>query len=291
MKPIFARGIPLQVRLILAVIFSLLLLIARHQVEPSRQVLSSLLSPLQCLSAVPSRFAQWVGGHFASKSFLEQQNHELLYQQLMMSERLQKFEHIHQENIRLRNLLGSQIRLDARKVVTEVMAVASDPYHHYIVLRVGELDGVYEGQTVIDGKGIIGQVTQVGALTSRVLLISDVQHAIPVRIARSDVRSIAYGTGEINEIELKHLPISTDVQEGDLVVSSGLGGRFPEGYPVARINKVERDPNHRYAIVSAEPIAALDRVRYVLLLWPGASPVSISQQATTTTTPEEPKAP
>tara|TARA_B100001094_G_C18192496_1_gene808250 strand:+ start:1895 stop:3082 length:1188 start_codon:yes stop_codon:yes gene_type:complete len=273
MKPIFTRGLPLQVRLILAIIFSLLLLVARNQIEPARSSLSSILSPLQCAANTPSYIAQWMSNWLENKENLEQQNHELLHQQLMMSERLQKLEHLHQENIRLRSLLGSQERLDARKIVAEVMAVASDRYHHYIVLQVGQRDGIYEGQTVIDSKGIIGQVTQVGALTSRVLLISDLHHAIPVRVARSDVRSIAYGTGEIDELELRHLPVSTDVKKGDLIVSSGLGGRFPEGYPVARISHVEHDSRHRYAVVTAKPIASLDRVRYLLLLWPGASPV------------------
>lgn len=273
MKPIFARGIPLQVRLIIAVTFSLFLLIVRDEIEPARMSLASLLSPLQCIANAPAQLLNWTGYLLQSKQQLEEQNHELLYQQLLMSERLQRFEHIYQENSRLRSLLGSNARVGARKLVTEVMAVGSDPFHHYFVLDVGQkMDGIFEGQTVIDDKGIIGQVTQVGLLTSRVLLVSDINHAIPVRVARNDLRAIAYGTGEMNELELRHLPVSTDIQEGDLLVSSGLGGRFPEGYPVGRVTEVERDERHRYAIVRAKPIASLDRVRYVLLLWPEATP-------------------
>ncbi|MBL6734448.1 MAG: rod shape-determining protein MreC [Shewanellaceae bacterium] len=287
MKLIFARGLSLQVRLILAVMFSLLLLVMRQEIEPARHSLSTMLSPLQCLADIPSRMVNFTGNWLYSKQQLEQQNHDLLYQQLMMSERLQRFEHIHQENLRLRSLLGSQARMDARKIVTEVRKVASDPFHHYIVLDVGQRDGVYEGQTVIDDKGIVGQVIQVSALTSRVLLISDVNHAIPIRVARNDVRSIAYGNGEIDEIELRNLPVNTDIEEGDFLVSSGLGGRFPEGHPVARVHFVERDARQRYAVVKAKPIASLDRVRYVLLLWPGAAPMLPSPVVSDNPKPEE----
>jgi rod shape-determining protein MreC len=122
---------------------------------------------------------------------------------------------------------------------------------------------------VVDAKGVVGQVIEVSELTSRVLLVSDASHGIPVRVTRNDVRAIANGTGEIDQVELRHVAKSTDVIAGDLLVTSGLGNRFPEGYPVARVTSVSRDDGQSYAVINAQPLAALDRIRYVLLIWPG----------------------
>ncbi|MCE9679796.1 rod shape-determining protein MreC [Shewanella sp. AS1] len=268
MKPIFARGISNQFRLTLAIILSVILLVANDRLEPARKSISSLLSPMQYVANIPGAFLDWSAETIATRNMLERQNKELLRQQLLMSERLQRFEHLRQENERLRALLGSPVHMDARKMVAEVMEVASDPFRHYVVLNHGASSGVYVGQPVVDAHGVVGQVVEVSALTSRVLLISDVTHAIPVRVTRNDVRLIAQGTGEIDELELRHVAKSTDLRVGDLLVSSGLGKRFPEGYPVARIMQVDKDDGQSYATVTAQPLAALDRIRYLLLLWP-----------------------
>jgi rod shape-determining protein MreC len=158
--------------------------------------------------------------------------------------------------------------MDSRKVVAEVMEVASDPYRQLVVLNHGARTGVFVGQPVVDAKGVVGQVVEVSELTSRVLLVSDASHGIPVRVTRNDVRAIANGTGDIDEIELRHVAKSTDIVAGDLLVTSGLGDRFPEGYPVARVMSVARDDGQSYAVINAQPLAALDRIRYVLLIWP-----------------------
>jgi len=214
---------------------------------------------------------------------LEQQNKELLRQQLLMSERLQRFEHLRQENQRLRELLGSPVHMDSRKMVAEVMEVASDPFHHYVVINHGSRNGVFVGQPVVDAQGVVGQVVQVSELTARVLLLSDPKHGLPVRITRNDVRLIANGIGELDEIELRHVAKSTDIKVGDLLVTSGLGNRFPEGYPVARVISVSRDDGQSYLKVTAQPLAALDRIRYLLLIWPedhpGAKPESLEPAA------------
>ena len=185
-----------------------------------------------------------------------------------MSERLQRFEHLRQENERLRALLGSPAYQDSLKMVAEVMEVASDPSHHYVVLNRGSRSGVFVGQPVVDAQGVVGQVVQVSEMTSRVLLLSDVSHGLPVRITRNDVRLVANGTGELDEIELRHVAKSTDIRVGDLLVTSGLGNRFPEGYPVARVVEVFTEDGQSYARVTAQPLAALDRIRYLLLIWP-----------------------
>ncbi|MGE6435594.1 rod shape-determining protein MreC [Shewanella baltica] len=281
MKPIFVRGISNQFRLTLAIILSVALLVANHRLDPVRQNLSSVFSPLQYLASMPGAALDWSSESFATRNMLALQNKELLRQQLLMSERLQRFEHLRQENERLRALLGSPAYLDSRKMVAEVLEVASDPFHHYVVLNHGSRSGVFVGQPVVDAQGVVGQVVQVSEMTSRVLLLSDVSHGLPVRITRNDVRLVANGTGELDEIELRHVAKSTDIRVGDLLVTSGLGNRFPEGYPVARVMEVLTEDGQSYARVTAQPLAALDRIRYVLLIWPSPdSGVTLPNQPT-----------
>lgn len=270
MKPIFVRGISNQLRLTLAIILSVMLLVVNHRLEPVRATLSSALSPVQYMASLPSALLNWSSESLATRKMLALQNKELLRQQLLMSERLQRFEHLRQENQRLRALLGSAAYQDSRKMVAEVLEIASDPSHHYVVLNRGTRSGVFVGQPVVDAQGVVGQVVQVGEITSRVLLLSDVSHGIPVRITRNDVRLVANGTGEIHEIELRHVAKSTDIKVGDLLVTSGLGKRYPEGYPVARVMEVFTEDGQSYARVTAQPLAALDRIRYLLLIWPSA---------------------
>lgn len=277
MKPIFVRGISNQFRLTLAIFLSVVLLFANDRLTPVRQSIASFLSPLQYLANVPGMLLDYSAENLATRSMLEKQNAELLRQQLLMSERLQRFDHIRQENERLRSLLGSPVHMDNKKMVAEVMEVASDPYHQYVVLNHGSDSGVFVGQPVVDAKGVVGQVVEVNKLTSRVLLLSDITHAIPVRISRNDVRFIASGTGMIDELELKHVAKSTDVRVGDLLVTSGLGHRFPEGYPVARVMQVQKEDGQNYAQVIARPLAQLDRIRYVLLLWPETAKPTVTK--------------
>lgn len=268
MNPIFVQGISKQTRFALAIILSVVLFVANDRLEPARQALSSFFSPLQYLANVPGVMLDWTADAIATRQMLTAQNKLLMSQQLLMSERLQRFEHLRQENERLRALLGSPVHMDSRKVVAEVMEVASDPFRQLVVLNHGSQTGVYVGQPVVDAKGVVGQVIEVNELTSRVLLVSDASHGIPVRVTRNDVRAIANGTGDIDEIELRHVAKSTDIKVGDLLVTSGLGNRFPEGYPVARVLSVSRDDGQNYAVINAQPLAALDRIRYVLLIWP-----------------------
>lgn len=268
MKPFFVRGISNQIRLTLAIVLSVALLFSHQHLEGIRQSLSSLLSPLQYLANVPGELMDWTSDGLATRSSLKKQNKALLRQQLLMSERLQRFDHLLQENERLRALLGSPVHMDSRKMVAEVMEIASDPYHQYVVLNKGTSNGVFVGQPVVDAFGVVGQVIQVSKFTSRVLLVSDPKHAVPVRISRNDVRLVANGIGDMDEIAIKHVAKSTDIKVGDLLITSGLGKRFPEGYPVARVSEVEQDDGQSYSVVMAKPTAALDRIRYVLLIWP-----------------------
>ena len=149
------------------------------------------------------------------------------------------------------------------------MAVDANPYRHNIVIDIGERDGVYDGQAIVDADGVIGQVLEVGLATSQAILISDPSHALPVEVNRNGLRTIANGTGEFDRLDLPFLPNNADIRPGDLLVTSGLGGAFPAGYPVATVDTVNRIPQEPFADVTAMPSAALDQVREVLLIWEG----------------------
>ena len=148
------------------------------------------------------------------------------------------------------------------------MCIRDSPYTHQVVINRGANDGVYEGQAVIDDEGIVGQILHVGTTSSRVLLITDVTHAVPVRISRNGVRLIASGVGVIDILSHNHVPHSTDIRVDDMLVTSGLGGKFPEGYPVARVTSVLQDESRAFSQIQSQPVAKIDRLRYVLLLWP-----------------------
>jgi rod shape-determining protein MreC len=148
-----------------------------------------------------------------------------------------------------------------------------------VVIDKGQIDGVYVGQPVANEKGIVGQVTFVSAHNSRVLLLTDSLSAIPVQVIRNDIRIIASGTGKSDRINLDHIPISLDIEEGDLLVTSGLGGVYPEGFPVAHVAEVERDTSREFALIEAEPVVDFERLRYLLLIWPNDSRQDKVQQS------------
>jgi rod shape-determining protein MreC len=151
-------------------------------------------------------------------------------------------------------------------LVASILNVDLDPFRHRVLLDKGAVDGVFRGQAVLDGEGIFGQVTKVNAATAEVILISDAEHAIPVQSNRSGVRTIAVGTGDINKLSLPFVTVESDLKEGDLLISTGMGGVFPPGYPVAKVTRVKR-AGSTFATVDARPTAGLDRARDVLLVW------------------------
>lgn len=271
MTPLFANGPALQTRALFAVLFSFAVMFLDQRVEGFDRVrlyLNSITSPIIYAANFPQKVFDWSSESFSSRSDLIDDNQKLRESYLLLSERIQRMEFIQRENDRLRSLLDSPLRQDYKKMVSEVMAVENSASSHQLVLNRGATDGVFEGQPVLDENGIVGQITEVGRTTSRLLLISDHTHAIPVRVERSQIRGIAVGSGSLTRLELAYVPHSADIKKGDVLLSSGLGRRFPEGYPVARVTSVISNEGQRFARIIAEPFARLDRVRYLLLLWP-----------------------
>lgn len=237
-----------------------------------RGYLQSLVSPLQYMANTPKEVMTWAVDNLSSRKKLIAENQQYKINELKLKQQLIELDIIKQENNRLRALLASPLRSNIKKIVAEIISVNNDQYSHQIVINRGAKDGVYEGQPVLDEKGIVGQILHVGANASRVLLITDLTHAIPVRIKRNGIRLIASGTGRLDRLIHNHVPHSTDIRTGDLLVTSGLGGKFPEDYPVARVISVTQDESRPFAQVISEPIAQIDRLRYLLLLWPEKKP-------------------
>lgn len=275
MKPIFGRGPSLQLRLFLAVVISIAAIVADsrfHAFEQVRVYLGSLVSPLQYLANAPGTLLDSMSDQVQTRADLIEQTKQQEQQLFTLRTRLLQMDHLEHENQRLRELLGSPVQKESRKMVAELISVDSDPFSHQILINKGALDGVYNGQPVINDQGVIGQVLHVGSTTSRVLLITDSSHGLPVRVLRNDLRAIATGSGELDKLDLRNLPRNTDIQVGDLLVTSGLGGRFPEGYPVATVTRSDYIEGKPLAQVEAKPLVPLDRLRYMLLLWTDKRP-------------------
>ncbi|MEO1576796.1 MAG: rod shape-determining protein MreC, partial [Pseudomonadota bacterium] len=171
------------------------------------------------------------------------------------------------ENARLRTLMESTAKVADRVLISEILHVDLHPNRHRIAIDKGSRDGAFQGQALLDAHGIVGQITHVGPFDAEAILLSDPDHALPVEILRNGLRTIAVGSGEAGVIKLPFLPNNADIRTGDRLVSSGMGGVFPRGYPVGQVNAVTFDPHQPFASIAATPAAALDRDREVLLVW------------------------
>lgn len=263
--------------MVVLVLVSIVMMTIDHRqqhMENVRHVLSWVVYPIQYLVSLPSAAGDWWGESLSSRRTLEEENRTLKARQLLLETRLLKLEALEAENHRLRDLLDSSAELNQPVLIAELVSVDMAPFSRQIVLNRGRRHDVHEGQPILDASGVMGQIIRVSAMTSTAMLITDPSHAIPVEVNRNGLRSIARGTGEPHRLELSHLPRNADIEEGDLLVSSGLGGRFPPGYPVARVSEIERLPDSPFARVSAEPLAHLESTRVVLLVMPAEQPHS-----------------
>lgn len=267
----FLKGPSTGIRLLLFVAASLVLMTVDHRqghLESVRSVLSVLVYPLQYVVNLPARGSHWVSESLATHGMLIDENSRLREEQLLLNSKLQKFAVLEEENRRLRELLESSMQLRERVLIAELLAVELEPFRRQVVINKGQREGAYDGQPVVDASGVMGQIVHVGPFSSTVLLITDPAHALPVQLNRNGLRAIAVGTGEDNFLLLEHLPTNADIQKGDLVVTSGLGRRFPRGYPVGVISGITLEPGEPFARVEVTPSAKLDQSREVLLLWP-----------------------
>lgn len=240
----------------------------QHHLESIRAGISLLLSPLQYLVNLPMDIGSWAGESLSTRSRLLEENARLKHERLALLAKLQKYEALAGENTRLRSLLKSSPKVGERVLIAELLSVDFDPFTHQLLINKGDSEELFEGQPVIDAHGVMGQLVHIAPFTSSIILITDPNHAIPVQFNRTGLRAVALGTGEPDLLEIPHIPNNADIQSGDLLVTSGLGQRFPPGYPVARIDSFEKDPGQPYARVTAVPTAHLERSREVLLVWP-----------------------
>lgn len=238
----------------------------QHHMENVRQVLSWVVYPIQYLVNLPNATGDWWGESFSTRRTLEEENRTLRARQLLLETQLLKLESLEAENHRLRDLLDSSADLNQPVLIAELVSADMAPFSRQIVLNKGSRHNIHQGQPMLDASGVMGQIVNVSAMTSTAMLITDPSHALPVEVNRSGLRAIAQGTGEAHRLELSPLPRNADIIEGDLLVTSGLGGRFPPGYPVARVTEIERLTDSPFARVSAEPLARLESTRVVLLV-------------------------
>lgn len=236
------------------------------QLDYLRQGVSALIAPVRWVVYVPSSVIDWASRSVISRSALVEENAQLRAQLFVQERRSQQMISLEIENRRLRQLLNATEVLEDRFISAELIGVDPDPFTHQVILNRGTRDHVYVGQPVIDSNGLVGQVIEVDPVTSRVLLLGDSSHAVPVQVNRNGVRSTVTGTGDLSELRLMFVPETADIVEGDMLETSGLGGRFPIGYPVAEVVEVIRQPGTQFMEVRARPLAELDRTRHVLLV-------------------------
>ncbi len=235
---------------------------------PLKRQAHEIAAPFYWVSSFPSKIEDWSDNRVMSRERLIQQNESLRTENLVLKRKLQLNASLAAENVRLRQLLNSADTLEDRVLITEIIGRSPDPMMHQIIVNRGEAHGVYIGQALVDAKGLMGQVVEVGRKTAKVLLLTDSTHALPVMINRNGEQLIAEGLGGRGyELALPYVANTLDIVVGDILVSSGLGQRFPVGYPVAEVVEVVKDPSKRFARVITQPMADINRSRHALLVF------------------------
>lgn len=241
------------------------------QTDRLRQAVSYVISPVQSLVSFPNDLIAWTSETFSERNELLESNRTLRSQLIVLQQKAQQLAVLEAENDRLRRLLDATARLESTYISAELVSVDPDPFSIQVILNRGAQDGVYVGQSVVDADGLFGLVVQVDSLTSRVALVADVNLAVPVYVNRNGMRSVVVGTGDLTSLEMEYVPDTADVRVGDLLVTSGLAGRFPPGYPVAEVVAIEHDPGEPFARIRARPLAELGRSRNLLMVFQEAS--------------------
>jgi len=246
-----------------------------------RTVLSFFVDPLKYLVDLPTVLVEQTADSVISYRALKKENQRLREEQLIHQTRLLKFAALEKENIRLRALLENSFKLGEQVLVAELLSVNTVPYEHIVTVNKGTRFGVHPQQPVMDANGVVGQVFRALPLSSEIMLITDPNHAIPVQVNRNGLLTIAVGSGQLNRLVLPFLPGNADIRPGDLLITSGLGGTFPQGYPVAVVDEFTTQPNKAFATITATPKSLLDRNRELMIVWSNSTPIPLITKPTT----------
>jgi rod shape-determining protein MreC len=269
-RPLYGRGPSPGLRFTVYAIVAVVLMYYDqhgHWEQRLRYLLEAAAYPVQVVVNSPSAAWRSLTENFQGREQLRAENEQLKAHERELELQLMREAALEQENAELRGLRASLLpSLIKRSILAEIISVETDPLRQRIVINKGARDGVSLNQAVVDGTGILGQVSRLGPWSAEIILVTDPEHAIPVEITRNSLRSIAVGSGNSGELLLPYLAVNSDVKSGDLLVSSGLGGVFPAGLPVARISGVRRESNQLLAQVRAQPLASIERDREVILL-------------------------
>jgi rod shape-determining protein MreC len=249
-------------------------LIVYKSLKNLRSSLSTPAAYIYYLANAPYSLSRKIEDMASDRSELQTQNRQMLELLRMQSLQVQKYQAVKSENDRLRSLLGSRKKLPGNAIISEIIGAVPNPYTRQIYIDKGSNDGVIDGLAVVDAQGLFGQVVDVGRSSSRVLLVIDVDHAAPVRVNRTGARLIAGGIGHEKTLLLENVPISEDIVVGDLVETSGFGGRFPAGYPLGRVRSVDNGSELTYAQVEVEPLAQLNSADHLLVILPAQNELS-----------------
>ncbi len=267
--PLFKQGASARAKVVFFSLIALILLVADSRLRSLgaiRQVVGTVLYPLQVVALLPRDAAYMVGGYFSTLSAMQKENRGLKEQQIANAHTLQQVQQLSAENAHLRKLLAANERLAVKSVMTEILYDARDAFTRKIIVDRGSSHGVAQGQPVIDDAGVVGQVTRVFPFVSEVTLLTDKDQAIPVQVVRSGLRSIAYGQGHSGALDLRFMPANADIQNGDILVTSGIDGVYPAGLSVAKVTQVERKSSDAFARIVCQPLAGIDRNRQLLIL-------------------------
>ena len=283
MDKLFINRYSANIRIVLFVVLSISVMVLDHRfghLNSIRSALSTAIYPIQYVVNLPVKIVSALNETVITHQTLLSENEKLKQERLLLNSKLQRYNVLQAENDRLRELFESSLKLSERVLIAELMAVELQPFKHQIRINKGENQGAYDGQPILDASGIMGQIIHVSPFYSDVLLITDPDHSIPVEINRNGLRAIAVGTGQKDSLLLEHLPTNADISVGDLIISSGLGRRFPAGYPVGVVEDILLDPGEPFAKIQVKPSARLERSREVLLVWPHerASHLSMDQK-------------
>jgi rod shape-determining protein MreC len=265
----FNRGPSPAARLVFFSLLSLLLLFvdARYQyLESTRKVIAVLFYPFQRLTALPGEIVGSISVYFETQNQLLADNAELRQQHDMDAAQLAQLSAINAENTQLRTLQELQQRADYPMQMAEIVYVERDIFKRKLFVNKGSQANVQAGQVVVDDNGVVGQVTRVYPWLSEVTLVTDKDQAVPIQVLRNGLRAVVFGSGDISEMALRYMPVSADLQEGDVLVTSGIDGTYPANLPVAKIIKIERDPAYPFSRIVCTPLAGVDRHRALMIV-------------------------